>query len=81
MSSKSAAADSKTATNYFDVIDLRDKAESRGKLGVIATAAGAALLLGGVVRYATRSGKTEHRAVVSGWIAPSGGGVVALGRF
>jgi hypothetical protein len=78
-SASSAASDSKTATNYFTVIALKDKADSRGQLGVIATVAGGALVIGGIVRYMTRG--TERHTTVSGWLTPSGGGVGALGRF
>jgi hypothetical protein len=79
MSGSGANSDAKAATNYVDAEELTDKAKSHGRIGVIATAAGAALLVGGIVRYVTR-GK-EQRTKVSGWFAPSGGGVVALGRF
>ncbi len=78
MSAKSADADAKKATNYFVIEDLNETAESKGKLGVIASVAGGALIVVAIVRYATHSTK---RTVVSGWLAPDGGGIAALGRF
>ena len=78
ISAKGADADAKKATNYFEVEKLNEKADSKGKLGVIASVAGGALIVAGIVRYATRSTK---RTVVSGWLAPDGGGIAAVGRF
>ncbi len=78
VTAKSADADAKQATKFFDVLKLNDKADSNGKIGVIASVAGGALIVAGIVRYATRSTK---RTVVSGWLAPDGGGIAALGSF
>jgi hypothetical protein len=80
--SASVADDDKlTAATYGEYKVLDDRAESRGRFGVIATAVGGALVLGGIVRYALRGGD-EQRAQVSGWIAPEGGGgIAAVGRF
>lgn len=60
--------------------ELQDKAESHGRIGVIVTAAGGVLLVGGIIRAATRSSSSE-RTQVSGWLSPDGGGVTAFGRF
>lgn len=78
VSAKGADADAKKATNYFEVERLNDKAESKGKIGVIASVAGGALIVAGIVRYATRS---TRRTVVTGWLGTDGGGIAALGRF
>lgn len=75
---RTADSDAKVATNYFDVEELNDKAESKGRIGVIASLAGGALIVAGIVRYATRSAK---KTVVTGWLAPDGGGIAAVGRF
>ena len=56
----------------------QDRAASRGRLGVIVTIAGGALVTGGIVRYLTRS---TGESTVTGWVAPDGGGVLARGRF
>ena len=62
--------------------DEQDKAESRGRIGVIMTIGGAALIGGGIVRYMTRSsGGSEKETNVTGWVSPDGGGVTAFGRF
>ena len=72
LSASSAAADSKTASTYDQFKLLDDKAKSRGIYGVIATCAGAALIIGGVIRYATRSTSTES-TTVTGWLSHSSG--------
>jgi hypothetical protein len=62
--------------------ELKDKADSRGKIGVIATAAGGVLVVGGIVRYMTRGGGgNQERTALTGWLSPDGGGVAAVGRF
>ena len=78
-SASQADGDAKQSTNYFETERLNDKAESHGRNGVIAGITGGVLLVGGIVWYATR-GKQE-RTALTGWIAPSGGGLAALGRF
>lgn len=79
VAAKGADSDAKSATNYFDAQRFTDDAESKGKLGVIATLAGGALIAGGVVRYLTHGGKPR---TVTGWIVPGGGGgIAAFGRF
>ena len=80
LSSRNAAADAKTAQNYFDVERFNDKADTDGRRGTIAAIAGGALLVGGLVYIATRDTSAE-RTKVTGWLAPDGGGVVAAGRF
>ncbi|MEO8703735.1 MAG: hypothetical protein ABI867_27035, partial [Kofleriaceae bacterium] len=81
MSASSASSDAKASTNYFETERLNDKADSQGKKGVIASVVGGALILGGIVRYATRSGGNRETTTVSGWITPDSGGITALGRF
>jgi tetratricopeptide (TPR) repeat protein len=68
--------------NIADFADLNARAEKHGRNGVIASAVGGVLLVGGIVRYATRGGggKTELTSI-TGWLAPSGGGLAAFGRF
>jgi hypothetical protein len=80
VASRNAASDAKTAQNYFDVERLNDKADTDGRRGMIATIAGGAVLVGGLVYIATRDTSPE-RTKISGWITPDGGGVVAAGRF
>jgi tetratricopeptide (TPR) repeat protein len=79
MSGSKANSDAKEATTHADALELSDKAKSQGRLGVIMTAVGGGLLVGGIVRYVT-NGKKE-RTQISGWIDGGGGGVAALGRF
>jgi tetratricopeptide (TPR) repeat protein len=80
MSGSAAASDATTAANYFETERLNDKADSHGRIGLISTLAGGALVLGGIVYIVTRSPTTE-RTTVTGWIAPGGGGVAAAGTF
>lgn len=78
VAAKGADSDAKSATNYFDVERFNDDADSKGKVGVIAAVAGGALIVAGVVRYATHRSKPR---TVTGWITPDGGGIAAFGRF
>src|SRR4029079_17114013 len=52
--------------------DEQDKAASRGKIGVVVTITGGALLVGGIVRYMTRPKK--EGTSVTGYLTPDGGG-------
>jgi len=81
VSASSAEAQSKTAVDYDHFQALDDKAASRGLYGVIATSAGAALVIGGVIRYATRSSTTTEHTIVTGWATPTGGGLALTGGF
>ncbi len=80
MSASSLDADKENATSYGEFQRLEDKATSRGTLGVIAAAGGGALIVAGIVWYATRGGD-ERPPQVTGWITADGGGVAATGRF
>lgn len=79
LSARAADRDAKAATNYFDFEAFTDRAESRGRIGVISTLAGAALVTGGIVWYATHGKKTESRLTT--WVAPTGAGLVAHASF
>ena len=68
-------------TRYPEARVLLDKAKSRGTVGVIGTAAGSMLVLGGIVWYATRPSTPERGAQLTGWVDGSGGGIAASGRF
>jgi hypothetical protein len=76
VSAHSADQAKNTAASYAEYKDAADRAHDRGLYGVIGAAAGGALVIGGVVWYATHRG---HRSVVTGWLAPAGGGI-AVGR-
>jgi tetratricopeptide (TPR) repeat protein len=80
VSARSLDADKEAAPTYGEFRRLEDKADSRGRLGVIAVAGGGALLVAGIVWYATRGGG-ERPTQVTGWVTPDGGGVAASGRF
>lgn len=79
ISAHSAEQSSHTAPDYATFKSFDDRAKSRGKVGVIAGAAGAALIVGGVIRYATRS--TEERTTVTGWLDAHTGGLAVAGSF
>lgn len=76
--SSAASADSSksNATSYADFQKFSKKADSDGKLGVIAAGAGGACVVLGVIWYATHRGHHEHQ--VTGWLGPSGGGGLAV---
>jgi hypothetical protein len=80
LSASSASADSKTAANYDQFKLLDDKAKSRGMYGMIFTGAGAALIIGGVIRYATRSTSSES-TTVTGWLDPRSSGIALTGAW
>jgi hypothetical protein len=81
ISSHSAAQDSTSAPNIDAFKALDDKAKSRGTIGLVAGVGGAALIVAGVIRYATRSTTSEH-ATVTGWLdGHAGGGLAITGGF
>ncbi len=75
-----ADADKNGAASYPEYEELANRAESRGRLGVISVAAGGALIIGGIVRYATRGSSKEGTGVTT-LVLPSGGGLAVSGRF
>lgn len=60
--------------------EQQDKAESRGRLGVVFGVAGGVLIVSGIVRYVTRP-STQESTQLTGWVTESSGGVAAVGRF
>jgi hypothetical protein len=68
------------ATSYQEFLDQRDRATSKGRVGMIGLVAGGALVVGGVVWFVTHGGHDE-RPAVSAWIGGDGGGVVVAGGF
>ena len=83
VSAGSLDSDSKAAfkgNHYDDAQRLADQAHSRGNIGLITVSAGGALVIGGVVWIALHRGSPEQR-VVTGWLAPGGGGLAVAGGF
>ena len=82
MSASSASSDAKSAPTYDQFKVLDDKAKSRGTIGVIAAGAGAALILGGVIRYATRSSHEDRESTtVTGWLDAHASGIAITGAW
>jgi hypothetical protein len=81
ISANRAQSDADSNRNYWQFDELEAKAKRDGKIGLIAAGIGGALIIGGVIRYATRSTGETERATLSGWLSPEGGGLAALGRF
>ena len=77
-SAKQAEDKSKENDAVFEA--QQDKAESHGKIGVVLTLTGGAFIVGGIVRYMTRSSGKES-TTVTGWVTSDSGGVAAFGRF
>jgi len=69
--------DAKNARSYADALSLSDQARSRGNLGLITTGVGGALVITGVVWIVLHRDGGERR-VVTGWLAPEGGGGFAV---
>ena len=78
-------AEDKSLENDAGFKENQDKAESRGKIGVILTIGGGALVVGGIVRYMTRpntrSSGNKESTTVTGWVNSDSGGLAAFGRF
>jgi tetratricopeptide (TPR) repeat protein len=80
--SKANDLDQKPPPNDREFGEAKDRIDSHGKIGVISATVGGVLLVGGIVRYATRGGGgSKERTAVTGWISPDGGGFAAIGRF
>ena len=67
------------AISYQDYEARADKAELRGRLGVIGLAAGSVLVIGGVIRYAMHAESSER--TVTTLVVPGGAGVALSGTF
>jgi hypothetical protein len=76
---RAADSDKNQAASYPEYESLADRAESRGRLGVISLVAGGALALGGIAWYATHKPSSETR--VTTMLLPSGGGLAVSGSF
>lgn len=74
-----ADSDKANAMSYDEYESLANRAESRGRLGVISLVAGGALAAGGVVWYVTRKPNAEK--TVTTLVVPGGGGIALSGRF
>ena len=74
-----ADSDKANAATYAEYESLANRAESRGRLGVISLVAGGALVAGGVVWYVTH--KPHAETTVTTVVVPGGGGVALAGRF
>ena len=75
-------AEDKSFENDAQFEANQDKAESHGRIGVILTLTGGALIVGGIVRYVTRDGGgSKESSSVTGWVTSDSGGLAAFGRF
>ncbi|MBA3503098.1 MAG: hypothetical protein M4D80_29185 [Myxococcota bacterium] len=74
-------AEDKSFENDAQFEENQDKAESHGRIGVILTLTGGALIVGGVVRYMTRDSGGKESTTVTGWVTGDSGGLAAFGRF
>ena len=80
VSASKANSDEKSATTFGDAETLKNRAHDQGQLGVIATGAGAAFVAGGIVWYVTHR-HHDDKPAMTGWLAPSGGGIAIAGSF
>jgi hypothetical protein len=76
---RAADQDKEDATTHAEFLDARDRAEQKGKIGVIGLAAGGALVAGGLVWIMTRP--SQERPLVGAWVDGDGGGLVVSGGF
>lgn len=80
ISAKSLDNSAPGAATHDEATSRVDRAKSRGKIGLVTTAAGGALLVGGVV-WIFLHRDTPEQQVVTGWLAPGGGGLAVTGAF
>jgi tetratricopeptide (TPR) repeat protein len=80
---KSSAAnhDKLSATSYGDFRTDQNRATSLAIGGEIAIAGGAALVVAGIVRYATHRQHRERSIAMTGWFVPSSSGLAIAGSF
>lgn len=76
-SAQQADGDVEHAKDYVAAQDFVDTAKSREKIGLISMGVGGALVVGGVVWAIVTRSSTDSRAM-TGWLAPGGGGGLAL---
>jgi tetratricopeptide (TPR) repeat protein len=76
---RNADADKQDAPTYPAYEALAERAEARGRLGVMSLVAGGALVASGVVWYLTR--KPANETAVTTLVVPGGGGLALSGRF
>jgi len=82
LSAGSSAGASAELNNHRDraqYLHFNDLANTDGKIGIVATFAGAALLAGGAIYFLTH--RDTEPTLVTGWVAPSSGGLALTGRF
>lgn len=79
VSASSASSSKDTAGMYSVYSDDVNTAHDRGLYGVIGLGVGGALVVGGIIRFATN--KSSDHATVTGYVTPNGGGAAVLGRF
>jgi hypothetical protein len=80
LSAQSADGKIKDAKTYSDFQSLVDTAKSHGQIGLITIGVGGALVVSGVVwAIVTRDSSEQH--VMTGWLAPGGGGLALAGWF
>jgi len=75
---RAADADKVAASSYPEYQVLADRAEARGRLGVIGLVAGGALVAAGAVWYVTRE---PAAPAVTALVVPAGAGLAVSGRF
>lgn len=81
LSAGSSAGASAELNNHKDraqYLHFNDLANTDGKIGIVATFAGSALLAGGVIYFLTHR---DTEPVVTAWLTPSSGGLAFTGRF
>ena len=79
VSASSASSSKDTAGSYSAYQNDLNTAHDRGMYGVIGLGVGGALVVGGIVRFATH--KSDDSTTVTGYVTPTGGGFAAIGRF
>lgn len=79
VSAASADSDKNDADNYFDFEEARDRAESRGRTGMILSGVGVLAIGAGITWYLVRD--TDDDTALSAWTTGKTTGVAVVGHF
>lgn len=81
VSGRSANSDAESTDSAAEFARLKDRAQSRGRIGYVGMVAGSALLAGGIVWYVLDPMGRDDDKSISAWVTSGSGGVALSGQF